>query len=421
MKTFLYAFALAIAGTAPVLAQFASGSTGSDGALNFTTPGVVIFDPAALGLDPSGDNTFNFTTINIGSGVTVKLTATHVRSRAVTWLATGNVTIAGTLDLSGAPGIGINPNVPWTTRGPSEPGPGGYPGGIAGVNSQGVTATPTFGFGPGAETTAIAAGASYASGGQGCYQSQKALTGTTYGSATLTPLLGGSGGGGSGTGIDQYSASGGAGGGAIRIISSTSIAITGSILARGGNNASGNSDAYSDSGAGSGGAIALVAPSVSGGGTIDVSGGLQTDTSVHVPANSCGGGMGRYLISSNANSFSGALNGVGYSGHLALPPSAAATAMVNVTSINGVAVPANPGGSIAFPDVTFSSAGAVTVAIAASNVPVGTIVTLTLIPEIGNIVTATCAGLAGTVASSTSTCSATFPAGSSLLYAMASW
>jgi hypothetical protein len=421
MKTFLYTFALAIAGAAPVLAQFASGSTGADGALNFTTPGIVIFDPVALGLDPSGDNTFNFTTINIGSGVTVKLTATHVRSRPVTWLATGNVTISGTLDLSGAAGTGINANVPWTTRGPSEPGPGGYPGGLAGVSSQGVTASPTVGFGPGAETTALAGGAGYATGGAGCYTAAKALTGTTYGSATLTPLLGGSGGGGSKVFNNTTSASGGAGGGAIRIISSTSISVTGSILARGGNSANGGNDLYSDSGAGSGGAIALVAPALSGSGAMDVSGGIQTDTNQNAPGYPCTGGMGRILISSNANTFSGTQTGIGYSGHLALPPSTAATAMVNVTSVNGVAVPANPGGSIAFPDVAFSSAGAVTVAIAASNVPVGTVVTLTLIPEIGNIVTATCAALAGTVASSTSTCSATFPAGSSLLYAMASW
>ena len=149
-----------------------------------------------------------------------------------------------------------------------------------------------------------------------------------------------------------------------------------------------------------------------------MSGGLSTDAQY---PNGCVGGVGRYLISTNANTFTGTMNGVGYSGHLALPPTTSGVASVNVTSINGVAVPANPGGSIAFPDVTFGSAGAVKVNIAASNIPTGTVVNLTLVPENGSVVTATCAALTGTVASSTSTCSATFPAGSSLVYAIASW
>jgi len=51
-----------------------SGSTGADGPLNLITPGTIVFDPTALGIDTDGDNVFNFTTINIGAGVTVKLT-----------------------------------------------------------------------------------------------------------------------------------------------------------------------------------------------------------------------------------------------------------------------------------------------------------------------------------------------------------
>ena len=406
-------------GAAAALAQFSSGSTGADGALNFTTPGTVIFDPAVLGLNAAGDNVFNFTTINIGTGVTVKLTASHVRYKPVVWLASGNVTIAGTLDLSGAPGPVIVAGSPWSTRGPAEPGPGGYPGGLGGVSSQGLTAPQTFGFGPGAETTAPAAGAGYATGGTGCYRSNQTLTGSLYGSVTLTPLLGGSGGGGL-PATNGSGGGGGAGGGAIRIVSSTSISVTGSILARGGNGANPNNNAAYDSGAGSGGAIYLVAPAISGSGVIDVGGGVTTDTDPSATG-SCKGGMGRILISSNANTLSGAQTGVANSGHLALPPSSAGVASVTVTSINGVAVPANPTGSVAFPDVSFASAGAVTVNISASAVPLGTVVNLTLVPEIGSVVAATCSGLAGTLASSTSTCSATFPSGSSLVYAIASW
>jgi hypothetical protein len=64
--TRLWIFGLAIA---PALhAQFSSGSTGSDGALNLTTPGTTVFDPVAMGLNPAGDNIFNFTTINDRAG-----------------------------------------------------------------------------------------------------------------------------------------------------------------------------------------------------------------------------------------------------------------------------------------------------------------------------------------------------------------
>src|SRR5262245_46728624 len=78
--------------------KFNSGSNGSDGALNLTTPGTIIFDPKSFTppLNPAGDNVFNFTTINIGPGVTVKLSS-KVFSGPVYWLAQGAVTINGTI------------------------------------------------------------------------------------------------------------------------------------------------------------------------------------------------------------------------------------------------------------------------------------------------------------------------------------
>src|SRR5271170_3944405 len=55
-----------------------SGSTGSDGALAFPnakTGDIILFDPATYKppLDPVGDGVFNFTTISIPAGVTVRL------------------------------------------------------------------------------------------------------------------------------------------------------------------------------------------------------------------------------------------------------------------------------------------------------------------------------------------------------------
>ena len=82
---------------------FTSGSTGKDGKLDLTTPGRIIFDPVALGLNPAISNVFNFTTINIGPGVTVVLTA-KIFPAPVYWLAQGAVTISGVIDLSGENG-----------------------------------------------------------------------------------------------------------------------------------------------------------------------------------------------------------------------------------------------------------------------------------------------------------------------------
>ena len=53
--------ALLFAGYASAQTPFTSGSTGSDGALSYTTPGTYNFDPSVGNLDPSGDNIFNFT------------------------------------------------------------------------------------------------------------------------------------------------------------------------------------------------------------------------------------------------------------------------------------------------------------------------------------------------------------------------
>src|SRR4051812_44244551 len=71
-----------------------SGSNGSDGALNYTTPGTYYFDPKAFNppLNPAGDNVFNFTTINIASGVVVKVSS-KILTGPVYWLAQGAVII----------------------------------------------------------------------------------------------------------------------------------------------------------------------------------------------------------------------------------------------------------------------------------------------------------------------------------------
>jgi hypothetical protein len=200
--------AITARGQSPVTA-----STGADGALELTTPGIVIFNPRSFNppLNPSEDNVFQFTTIHIGKDVTVKLTSKNLNG-PVFWLASGSVQIDGTIDLNGDDG-GL-----W----PSLAGAGGYPGG----------APRKAGYGPAGFTL----------------------------NSFLVPLVGGSGGSGG------ESQGGGAGGGALLIASRTSITVSGKIIANGGSSSNGSG--------GSGGAIRLVAPVIDGsGGTLSARGG----------------------------------------------------------------------------------------------------------------------------------------------------
>ena len=114
-------FLCGLAGCAHAQA-FDSGSSGSDGALNFTTPGTVVFDPQSFTpvLNPKGDSIFHFTTINVGPGVTLKLSSKNIRG-PVFWLAKGDVRIDGTIDLNGDDGA---PYVSGASRTPTIAGAG---------------------------------------------------------------------------------------------------------------------------------------------------------------------------------------------------------------------------------------------------------------------------------------------------------
>jgi len=377
--------ALAIA---PALhAQFSSGSTGSDGALNYTTAGTYTFDPQVLGLNPAGDNVFNFTTINIGANVTLNMPADVLRNRAVIWLASGNVTITGTLNLAGANGATMSASNPGQARYPAMPGAGGFPGGVG----QYLTSPATNGDGLGAGQTTTG------NGGSATY---------AYNSNELVPLQGGAGGAGGQIGSGTAGGNGGAGGGAIRIVSSTSISVTGSILAYGGTAGAGLGS-Y-NGGYGSGGAIHLVAPAVTNTGTLNANGVVQP--------------IGVVKVSANTANIAGAVTGQYTLGPLYNPPLPTAIPAVKVVSVNGVNAPTDVTGSQLSPDFTISTMSTVTVNISAANIPVGTVVNLHLTSEQGNDATVACAALAGTFAASTASCTGvTFPQGVTISDIKAIW
>jgi hypothetical protein len=92
-----------------------------------------------------------------------------------------------------------------------------------------------------------------------------------------------------------------------------------------------------------------------------------------------------------------------------------------VVSVNGVAAPAVVTGNTLVMDISVSANSAVTIAIAAANIPVGTVVKLIISAETTGDQIITCDPLAGTVASSTGSWSATSAQGVSKALARATW
>ena len=104
---------------------------------------------------------------------------------------------------------------------------------------------------------------------------------------------------------------------------------------------------------------------------------------------------------------------------LVFPPTAVPS--VRVTNLAGINVPSNPTGSFDTPDVTINEAGEVLLAIEAQNIPLGTIVKLSLYSEAGPCPLVDSTPLDGTFEQSTATASIQIPHGFSRFFVMARW
>lgn len=383
-----------------------SGSNGSDGALVLTTPGDVVFDPAALGLDADRDNVFHLTTITIGPGVTVRMPFNRLQGLPVVWLATGAVQIDGTIDLNGQDGVDAAPGA---LNRAAVPGPGGYPGGV-GWGGSGFAGTDLrAGLGPGGGRPGqVGNGAGHLIPGTDFTGSGQA---PAYGNALLVPLRGGSGGGGGGGG-SVAGGSGGAGGGALRIFSSTSIALNGSITANGGNGGAGGSVG---GGGGSGGSVHLIAPTITGSGALSVTGGE------HGNALGFASSPGRVRLDAFTNQFAGTSSSFMTRGTPYNVPLPTGSPLVRVTSIGGIPVSAAPSGDAATPDASINQSGPVTVDIEARNVPLGTVLQVRVMSEASPDFLVNSTPLAGTLQLSTASADVTFPPGFSRGFVRATW
>lgn len=222
----------------PAHAQLNCGSNGSRGPLSVPSGQTVT-------LDIPNDGIFHFSTISV-TGV-LQFNKNVAFNPPPLLLATGDVTVAGTIRVNGSSGTAL-------VAGTS--GPGGFDGGAPGI----AGGSPGAGLGPGGG----AAGIGSLLGGNAGYgepgQNSLATNGVAYGSGLLVPLVGGSGGGG------DDGSGGGGGGGAVLLCSPTQILVSGFIDAFG--------DGPSNSSRnGSGGAIRLLAPTVRGNGSVRVAGG----------------------------------------------------------------------------------------------------------------------------------------------------
>ena len=391
--TVVVAFAALISG--PAHAQtFNSGSTGADGAFSPTTTTTVT---------PPASGVFNFTTVNIPSGVAVRFTK-NAANTPVTILASGDVTIAGTIDVSGAPGGGGSGQTLMVPNG-GRGGPGGFDGG-SGANGI-VSTTGGTGLGPGGGGGGVpgilAGGGGFGTAGPS--NCSGIGGGPAYGTATLVPLIGGSGGGGGFTDFGRTGGGGGGGGGAVLIASSGTITLTGTVLASGANGSPPNGGLDGGAG-GSGGAVRLVATTIAGsGGTIDARGGGGS------PVCDGAGGFGRIRVEGFTNTAAVTFNGVPPS--ITTQPAVVAlpnTPTLRITSVAGVNAPATPLGSFTVPDITLpaGTTSPVAVTITGANIPVGTTVTVTTKGQIGSVSSAA-ATLSGSLASSTASASVTIP------------
>lgn len=412
----LLAFLACVALPAHAQNTFSSGSTGADGAFSPTSSQTIVVPDSGV---------FNFTTFTIPGGVTITF-ARNPSNKPLTILASGDVLISGSINIDGKGG---NSNGSGGSGGPGGfnggaggygfdqsfsgipgDGPGGGGGGIGGASVN----PPGYGGGGGYST-----GGGNGFGGSGGVNS--GLGGARYGAVTVLPLIGGSGGGGGAAGANNRGSAGGGGGGAVLIASSTSITVNGSILARGG---SGDNQTCSSGpgGGGSGGAVRLIANTVKGGGSIQVNGG--SGTGCFSGQSSGNGGQG--FVRVEAFDYSALTAGTSPAGIISFalphPVTVSNAPSLRIASVGGVNAPGSPTGSLqGVPDIVVptTTTNPMTVALEGSNLPVGTVVQVTLTPSRGNRTSVQSSALTGTEAASTASASLSLPTGVSVISASA--
>ncbi len=403
-----------------VALAFDSGSTGADGAFSPTVN-------TQLALPPDG--IFNFTTVNIPAGVTVTF-AKNATNTPVTILASGDVNIEGAIDVSGGKSADVGAAGDGNVGDDGLPGiggPGGFDGGVGGL--VGSNGRGSDGIGPGGGGGGHLAGSESCGGVGGAFAINTGTSsfsgcrtvkiGDAYGVQELLPLIGGSGGGGAAASSAFRGSGGGGGGGAILIAASGTVIVAGEVIANGG--ASGESAGGVESGTGgggSGGAIRIIATTLEGDGQISADKGL-TGTNANWRSGGSHGSVGRIRLEAETITRTAGTTPA-YSFSSPQEVFVAGMPGLRITSVAGVAAPANPTGNadIVLPSSTVNP---VTVEFETNGVPVGNTVTLTVTPIGADAISVISNALAGTEASATASVNVELPTGPSVFSASVSF
>jgi hypothetical protein len=207
--------------------------------------------------------------------------------------------------------------------------------------------------------------------------------------------------------------------------------VTGRIKASGGRGAWGTttytqggwSGYAGGGGGGSGGAIRLVATTVSGDGSLTVSGGagLAGVSGGYYPSPSFNNaGMGRVRIDAFSNLYNGSVNGVLTTGFQPIIiPALGQGVQLSIASVAGASVSTTPTGQLVPPDAIISGhqVNPIPVVVNCSNLPLNTLITVTVTPANGLSVSAVGYNTGGTLASSTATILVNMPRGGGIIYA----
>jgi hypothetical protein len=359
------------------LALAASGLDGQGQPITWQTPSPVpgqgIYDPEAWAV------VFKYSSLIIPSGVSIRF-RNHPSTAPVVWLVDADCTLEPNswLQLDASSGAPELYHVP---------GPGGFRGGALLTMT-----TDSAGFGPGGSPYNI-----NTNGRAGTYSTPSGgtVTGTPYGSPSLFPLIGGSGG-------TRYSnvTGGGAGGGAIL------VACNGTLTMQSGSRITADSPALSTYAHGSGGGLRLVAATVQ-----------MQGTALLRALGPSNGGHGRIRI--EGFSTPAAVNAqpqasVGTPGQLF--PDSASTPSVRVVSVTlgteTATIPTDPSANLSAPqaDVHLDGAGAAVVHVEGRFIAPGrpVYVRVTSVYDRAWVYTGT---LSGTLFSTTAAVNVTIPAG----------
>lgn len=423
-------------------AAFESGSTCGAAFYNSTTCRGAFSPSVNTKVKLPRNGILDYTTVTIPTGVQVSFDQYSSNTNTpVTIRTSGNVSVVGSI------WVGYNTSSTPTSSGtagdgvlgddgiPGKGGPGGYDGGSGGLGTVlgGIPGNiGGAGKGPGGGQSTVGmvyngigfsgGGGGYNGNGGNAYGTGTNSGGTSYGQWSLLPLIGGSGGAGGSAGSTFSGSGGGGGGGAILIASSGTISISGYIYADGGaGGATTGTGSGGAGGGGSGGAIRLIAETLtrSGAGYLYARGGAGTGSDY----GGAGAGANGY-IRLESNVLTGWTTGYstpGYSyvlpGEMIVPNSPTLT----ITSVGAQAVPANPSG---VGDITLAQGTATAVVeLAATNIPVGTTVTVYSVPAAGGARTSSLSSaLAGASdAATTATATVALKDGNNVLLATATY